>query len=44
MASKAIAKAYARRIKRGEITIDNVPKTIKDEVRKLIDNERWMEN
>lgn len=39
MASKAIAKAYARRIKRGEITIDDVPEAIREEVRKLIDNE-----
>lgn len=39
MASKAIAKAYARRIKRGEITIDNVPEAIREEVRKLINNE-----
>ena len=40
MASKAIAKAYARRIKRGEIAIYDVPEAIRDEVRKLIDNER----
>ena len=37
MASKAIAKAYARRIKRGEITIDDVPKAIRDEVCKIAD-------
>lgn len=35
MASKAIAKAYARRIMRGEITIDNVPKAIREEVCKI---------
>ena len=40
MVSKAIAKAYARRIKRGEIAIYDVPEAIRDEVRKLIDNER----
>lgn len=40
MASKAIAKAYARRIKRGEIAIYDVPEAIRDEVRKIIDNER----
>ena len=39
MAIKAIAKAYTRRIKRGEITIDDVPEAIREEVRKLIDNE-----
>ena len=39
MAGKAIAKAYARRIKRREITIDDVPEAIREVVRKLIDNE-----
>lgn len=39
MASNAIAKAYARRIKRGEIAIDDVPEAIREEVRKLIENE-----
>lgn len=35
--ASAIAKAYARRIKRGEITIDDVPATIREEVRNLIE-------
>lgn len=33
----AIAKAYARRIVRGEITIDNVPERIRDEVRSILE-------
>lgn len=37
--ANAIAKAYARRIKRGEITIEDVPSAIREEVRSLIDNE-----
>lgn len=36
MASNAIAKAYARRINRGEITIDDVPEAIRAEVEKLL--------
>lgn len=35
----AIAKAYARRIKRGEITIDNVPEAMREEVRQIVDSE-----
>lgn len=31
-----IAEAYARRIKRGTITIEDVPETIRKEVEKLI--------
>ena len=37
MASIAIAKAYYRRIKRGEITIEDVPKQIRDQVQELLD-------
>ncbi len=36
MASKAIINAYVRRINRGEITIEDVPKTIRAEVEALI--------
>lgn len=32
----AIAKAYARRIKRGEITIEKVPASIRERVKKFI--------
>lgn len=34
--ASAIAKAYARRIKRGEITIDEVPESVRDAVRGLV--------
>jgi hypothetical protein len=34
--ASAIAQVYARRIKRGEITIEGVPEKIRDEVRWLI--------
>jgi hypothetical protein len=34
--ASAIAQVYARRIKRGEITIEDVPEKIRDEVRWLI--------
>lgn len=33
----AIAKAYARRILRGEITLDDVPESIRDEVRRILE-------
>lgn len=36
MASNAIAKAYARRIKRGEITLEDVPESIRDVVESLL--------
>ena len=32
----AIAKAYARRIERGAITIDDVPEVIRAEVEKIL--------
>lgn len=32
MANKAILNAYVRRIKRGTITIDDVPEEIREEV------------
>lgn len=38
MVSKAIIDAYVRRIKRGVITIDNVPIQIREEVRKALEN------
>lgn len=31
-----IARAYMRRIERGEITIDDVPEQIRDEVKSLL--------
>ena len=34
--ASAIAKAYARRIKRGEITIEDVPESIRAEVESLL--------
>lgn len=36
MASMAIAKAYARRIKRGEITLEDVPQVIRGLVEGLL--------
>lgn len=36
-ASKAIINAYVRRIKRGVITIDDVPEVIREEVRKALE-------
>lgn len=36
MASQAIINAYVRRILRGEITIEDVPKTIRAEVNKQL--------
>lgn len=35
-ATTAIAKAYARRIERGTITIDNVPEAIRAEVEQIL--------
>jgi hypothetical protein len=32
----AIAKVYARRVQRGEITIDNVPEKLRAEVREIL--------
>ncbi len=40
MVSKAIINAYARRIKRGAITIDEVPEEIREEVRKTIEYDK----
>lgn len=37
MAIKAIINAYVRRIKRGSITIDDVPEEIREEVRKVLE-------
>ena len=34
---KAICKVYARRILRGEITLDDVPAELREDVRKLIE-------
>ena len=34
----AILNAYLRRIERGEITIEDVPKSIKPEVEQLLEN------
>lgn len=39
MISKAIVNAYVRRIKRGVITIDNVPGEIKDYVSSELNKE-----
>lgn len=36
MASQAIINAYVRRILRGEITIEDVPKTIRAEANKQL--------
>lgn len=38
MNMKPIVDAYVRRIKRGTITIDDVPETIREEVRKVLNN------
>lgn len=40
MAIKAIINAYVRRIKRGTITIDDVPETISDEVRTALEKSK----
>ena len=34
--ASAIAKAYARRIKRGEITLEDVPEGIREQVEGLL--------
>jgi hypothetical protein len=34
--ASAIAQVYARRIKRGEITIENVPERLREEVRSIL--------
>lgn len=39
MAVSAIAKAYARRILRGEITLENVPARMREQVREIIEEE-----
>lgn len=36
MVSQAIINAYVRRIKRGAITIDDVPEQIREEVRSVL--------
>ena len=38
MNMKPIVDAYVRRIKRGTITIDDVPETIREEVRRVLSN------
>jgi hypothetical protein len=40
MAIKAIINAYVRRIKRGSITIDDVPEEIREEVRKVLEKSK----
>lgn len=40
MTNKAILNAYVRRIKRGIITIDDVPEEIRDEITKMIDDDK----
>lgn len=40
MAIKAIINAYIRRIKRGSITIDDVPEEIREEVRKVLEKSK----
>ena len=37
MANRAILNAYVRRIKRGTITINDVPEEIREEVRAIIE-------
>lgn len=39
MTNKAILNAYARRIKRGTITIDDVPEEIRENVEKILQEE-----
>jgi len=39
MAVSAIAKAYARRILRGEITLEDVPTRMRAQVREIIEKE-----
>lgn len=40
MAIKAIINAYVRRIRRGSITIDDVPEEIREEVRKVLEKSK----
>ncbi len=40
MGIKAIINAYVRRIKRGSITIDDVPEEIREEVRKVLEKSK----
>lgn len=40
MAIKAIINAYVRRIKRGTITIEDVPEEIREEVRKVLETSK----
>ena len=40
IAIKAIINAYVRRIKRGSITIDDVPEEIREEVRKVLEKSK----
>lgn len=40
MAIKAIINAYVRRIKRGSITIEDVPEEIREEVRKVLEKSK----
>lgn len=40
MANKAILNAYVRRIKRGTITINDVPEEIREEVRKVLEKSK----
>lgn len=40
MKLEAIAKAYIRRIRRNEITIEDVPESILETVRVLLDKEK----
>lgn len=40
MAIKAIINAYVRRIKRGSITINDVPEEIREEVRKVLEKSK----
>ena len=44
MNMKPIVDAYVRRILRGTITIDDVPDTIREDVRKALDNYRYVQN
>ena len=40
MGIKAIINAYVTRIKRGSITIDDVPEEIREEVRKVLEKSK----
>lgn len=39
MAVKGIIKVYANRIRNGKITIDDVPESIREEVREYLESE-----